>query len=175
MIKEWDTFSKSIGGTVQASKANYLDRDNYYKIKTNNSEIELTWGNQPQRGRGPCVTLETKIRYSLKDISSVNLIVRPSDLLTRIFSTKRQKFGVKELDKAYSFSSNSSGLIYELTGIFKDFYKNNRYMNFVIETETISDTPTLTIFIPELLTTKDKLTYYYNIGLKISKAISADT
>jgi hypothetical protein len=105
MIKEWDKFAKLIGGTVQTSNANYFDHDNYYKIKADNSEIELTWGNQPQRGHEAYVTLETKIRYSLKDASSVTLKFRPNDLLTKIFSFKRQKFGINKLDKAYSFSN----------------------------------------------------------------------
>lgn len=175
MKKVWDAFAKSIGGTVQASKANYLDRDNYYKIKTDNTEIELIWSNQPQRGRGPYVTLESKLKFTLKGNSLATLTVRPKDFLTNIFSFKKQKFGVAELDKAYLFNSNSEGLIYELTDLFKDFYRNNKYKNFVIKTENISDAPTLTIFIPELLTTQNKLEFYYNFGLKISKKISADT
>lgn len=175
MKKEWDSFAKSIGGTVQVSKANYLDRDNYFKIKTDTTEIDLTWGNNPQRGRGPYVTLESRFRFKLKDNSKVTLTVRPKDFLTNIFSFKKQKIGVADLDKSYSVNSNSQSLINELTDLLKDFHKNNRYKNFIIETENISNAPTLTIFIPELLTTKNKLDYYYIFGQKVSKILSADS
>ena len=174
MTKEWDKFAKSIGGTILASKANYFDRDNHFKITTDKTEVELTWGNQPQRGRGPYVTLESKLRFKISANNQVTLTVRPKDFLSGLFSTKKRKFGVKELDNSFIFSSNSDGLIYELTDTFKDFNNKNKYKNFVIETETISDVPILTIFIPELITTQDKLAYYYDFGLKISKALSAD-
>ncbi len=175
IIKQWETFAKSIGGTVRASKANYLNPDNYYKIENDNSEIELTWGNQPQRGRGPYVTLESRLRFRLKHKSSTTLSVKPRDFLTNLLSSKKQKFGVTDLDNAYSFRSNSDGLANNLIDLFQDFLKYNHYKNFVIETETITDAPNLTIFIPGLLTTKDKLTFYYNFGLNVSKKITADT
>lgn len=173
MIKEWDSFAKSINATVEKSKANYFDHDNYYKIRTDQARIDLIWSNQPQRGRGHYVTLESRLRFKLKNQVSTTLSVRPKDFLTK-FSVKKQTFGVPELDRAYSFKSNTQGLIYELTELFKEFYEANRYNNFIIETETITDTPTLTIFIPELLSGKDKLAFYYNFGLKVSKIISAE-
>lgn len=174
MKKEWGKFAKSIGGTIQATKSNYLDRDNYFKITTDKTEVELIWGNQPQRGRGHYVTLESKLRFILNSNSQTTLNVRPKDFLSGLFSTKKRKFGIKELDNSFIFSSNSDG-IYELTDTFKDFRNKNKYKNFVIETEIISDIPTLTIFIPELITTLDKLAFYYSFGLKISKTLSADT
>ncbi len=175
MIKEWTKFAKSIGGTIKGSKENYFDHDNRFKITTDKTEVELTWGNQPQTGRGPFVTLESKLRYKLNQNNSVTLNVRPKDFLSGLFSKQKRKFGVKELDSSYIFSSNSDGLIYELTDIFKEFNSTNKYKNFVVETEIITDIPTLTIFIPELIVTQDKLSFYYKFGLKISKILSTDT
>jgi hypothetical protein len=175
MIREWNSFAKSIRGVVQASKATHFNKDNHYKITTDDSEVELTWGNQSQKGRGPYVTLESKLRFSLKNNTLVSLKVRPKDLLTRFFSFKAQKFGVKELDAAYSFSSNSEGLVFKVTHIFQDFHKHNECNNFIVETELINNIPTLTIYFPELLTTESKLAFYYNFGYKISKRLSVET
>ena len=176
--KEWRNFAKTIDGTIEKSDTNYFDRDNKFKISTKTSEIDLTWGNQPQRGRGPFVTLETNIRYTLNINYKIEFRVSPNDLFSKIFSSlssKKQKFGIKELDQSYLLKCNTPNIAFELKEIFTEFHKFNKYKNFVIEIENISDSLTLTIFIPELITTQEKLSLYYNFGLELSKKISANT
>lgn len=174
MQKEWDKFSKSIGGRVDTRKENYVNPDNVYRVATDRNVIELTWENRPQKGRGPFVILESLLTYELKNSENIKFKVEPTGFLTNIFSSltgTRKKTGVTELDNAYSFTSNSDSLITELTEEFKAFYRNNTYKNFNIGIETITDKPTLRIYIPELLTTQEKLEYYYNFGQRIAKII----
>ncbi len=177
MQKEWEKFAKTISGTINRSKESYANADNKYKITTKKNEIELIWGNRPQKGRGPYVLLETIIRYQINMSGTTTLSVSPNDFLTKLltlFKKNKRKTGVSELDDSYIFISNNDTVVFEITEIFKDFQKNNRYKNFSIETEIITKIPTLTIYIPEVITTEATLNYYYNFGLRITKIISAD-
>ncbi|MBK9284766.1 MAG: hypothetical protein IPM51_10675 [Sphingobacteriaceae bacterium] len=172
--KEWDRFSKSIGGRVEKRKENYSNPDNIYRIVTDKNTIELTWANRPQKGRGFYLIFESLLTYELTNSETIKLKVQPTDFLSKIFSfltQSRKKTGIKELDNAYIFICNSDSLILELTDEFISFYKNNTYKNFNIEIETITDKRTLRIFIPELLTSQEKLEYYYNFGQRIAKII----
>lgn len=178
MIKEFDRFAKAIGGKVDKDKSSFANPMNSYVIQADKNNIELIWADRPFKGQGAHVTLETRFRYQINNADKTTLSVTPNDFFSKtlsVFKKAKQKTGVKELDNAYIFSSSSDGLVFALTDSFKDFYKNNHYKNFNIETEIITDTPTLTIFIPELITTEKKLKYYYDFGLKVAKTISADT
>jgi hypothetical protein len=132
----------------------------------------LTWGNQPQQGRGVYVTLESKLRFPLKLSPGLQFSFRPKDFFSGLFTSNKQKFGISELDKAYVFASNSPGLALELAELFRQFHDFNTYKKFVIETETVSEQPVVTIYIHELLTTSKKLAFYYNFGLRLATHLS---
>ena len=176
MKNEWDRFSKSIGGQVETRKEKYANPNNIYRVIADRNVIELTWANRPQKGRGPFLILESLLTYQLKNSENLKFKVEPTGFLSNIFSSilfNRIKTGVTELDKAYVFTSNSDILIIELIEEFKSFYVINTYKNFNIGIETITDKPTLRIYIPELLTTKEKLEYYYNFGQRIANKIES--
>lgn len=172
MFKEWDQFAKSIGGNIQSSKTSHVNHHKQFQIITDDSEIELSWDSQPQKGRGPIVRHESRFRFKLKQNNLTNFSIRPKDFLSSLFSLQKRKFGIKTLDTAYIFKSDNDQLIYELTDMTKEFYAFNKYKSFLIETEIITGTATLTIFIPELITTFDKLTIYNNFGRKLSNKLS---
>jgi len=172
---EWDKFSKSINGKVDKSKESYENPNNIFKITTDKNQIELTWGNRPEKGRGNYVTLETRLKYELNIPQEIKLKICPNDFFAKtisLFSKNKQKTGIKDLDSAYVFICSSNGLINDLAEEFKIFYRNNSYKNFTIDVETITDKPFLSVFIPELITTQKTLAFYYTFGLQLVKKIN---
>src|ERR1700757_4875712 len=97
---EWDKFSKSINGKVDKSKESYENPNNIFKITTDKNQIELTWGNRPEKGRGNYVTLETRLKYELNIPQEIKLKICPNDFFAKtisLFSKKNKKTGIKNL------------------------------------------------------------------------------
>lgn len=173
ITKEWRRFAKSVDGVIQVSDANRINHDSRFVVNTERARLELMWGNAPQSGSGTYVTAETNFYFQLPPDCSLILTIKPRDFFSTLFQWKKIKTGLKELDRKYVFSGNTEDVILQLQGLMKKFDEKNPYSNFSIGTERVEDSPVLTLFVPELMTSKPVLDFYYNFGIEMADLLSA--
>lgn len=174
--EEWKKFADAIGGSVSQTKESYFNPDKTYSIKTDKEEIILAWADEPARGRGANVTLQSVFRFKLKSGTIPYLRIQPKDFLTSMFfglNKNRRKTEYPELDKAYIILANEQVLFSSLVSQLQQFHKQNRYQSFFIDTEKEVASRTLLIQVNELLLHTRDLSFFYEFGKNLRKVMES--